>query len=299
MTGVFRRLFDGVRQPELRPYLTMRVAFAAANALPEVVAVPVVQALGRVAARVLAKQSAIVAHHQGRAQGGFSDSRTERRAVSDAFASYGRYWVESLRVGRMSVDTINSRFSIEGLGYIKRSLAAGRGAILAIPHVGGWDVGGAWFVAQGLPMTVVMEALEPPELREWFVALRRSLGLGVVALGPSAGTGVVRALRANQVVALLADRDIAGGGTEVEFFGERTTLPAGPVALAQRLGVALMPTAIYFDGAGHHTVVRPPLDLDGDVDLVTQRLASELEGLIRRAPEQWHLFQPNWPSDRV
>ena len=26
-------------------------------------------------------------------------------------------------------------------------------------------------------------------------------------------------------------------------------------------------------------------------------LASELEALIRRAPDQWHLFQPNWPSD--
>jgi KDO2-lipid IV(A) lauroyltransferase len=30
---------------------------------------------------------------------------------------------------------------------------------------------------------------------------------------------------------------------------------------------------------------------------VTQLLAHELEFLIRRAPEQWHLFQPNWPSD--
>ena len=30
---------------------------------------------------------------------------------------------------------------------------------------------------------------------------------------------------------------------------------------------------------------------------MTQYLARELEYLIRRAPEQWHLFQPNWPSD--
>ena len=25
--------------------------------------------------------------------------------------------------------------------------------------------------------------------------------------------------------------------------------------------------------------------------------AAELELLIRRAPSQWHMFQPNWPSD--
>ena len=29
----------------------------------------------------------------------------------------------------------------------------------------------------------------------------------------------------------------------------------------------------------------------------TQALCSELEDLVRAAPEQWHLFQPNWPSD--
>jgi lauroyl/myristoyl acyltransferase len=29
----------------------------------------------------------------------------------------------------------------------------------------------------------------------------------------------------------------------------------------------------------------------------TQALAAELEILIRRDPTQWHLFQPNWPTD--
>ena len=54
---------------------------------------------------------------------------------------------------------------------------------------------------------------------------------------------------------------------------------------------------------GHHAVVRPaiPVDRRGslreDVTRITQYLARELEVLIGRAPEQWHLFQPNWPSD--
>ena len=53
-------------------------------------------------------------------------------------------------------------------------------------------------------------------------------------------------------------------------------------------------------------MVRPALDtsrtpgasLKEDVARVTQLMAAELEALIRRAPEQWHLMQPNWPSDR-
>jgi phosphatidylinositol dimannoside acyltransferase len=69
--------------------------------------------------------------------------------------------------------------------------------------------------------------------------------------------------------------------------------------LARRTGAPLLPTAIYFEGRGHHAVVGPPVPLDGSVQEVTRGLAVELEKLIRRAPEQWHLFQPNWPSDRV
>jgi len=151
---------------------------------------------------------------------------------------------------------------------------------------------------------VVVETLDPPEVFDWFVGLRRSFGMNVVALGPDAAAQVVRALKSNHIVCLLCDRDIGGGGVEVEFFGERTTLPAGPATLALRTGAPLLPTAAYFRGRGHHGVVGPPVPaerqegLRADVTRITQLLAHELEALIKAAPEQWHLMQPNWPSDR-
>jgi KDO2-lipid IV(A) lauroyltransferase len=116
---------------------------------------------------------------------------------------------------------------------------------------------------------------------------------------------VLKALRDNEVVCLLCDRDLDRTGVEVEFFGERTTLPPGPAMLSLRTGAPILPTAVYFTPRynGHHAIVRPPVPtqrlggLREDVGRVTQLLARELEFLIRRAPEQWHLFQPNWPSD--
>ena len=91
----------------------------------------------------------------------------------------------------------------------------------------------------------------------------------------------------------------------VEFFGEVTTLPAGPAMLSLRTGAPIIPAAVYFTNRynGHHALCMRPLrpqrlgNLREDVARVTQRLAEDLEYLIRRAPEQWHLFQPNWPSD--
>ena len=68
-------------------------------------------------------------------------------------------------------------------------LDKGNGVILALPHLGGWEWAGRWVTDQGLKMTVVVEALDPPELFEWFADLRNELGMTVVPTGPKAGAG--------------------------------------------------------------------------------------------------------------
>ncbi|HEX2047325.1 MAG TPA: phosphatidylinositol mannoside acyltransferase [Acidimicrobiales bacterium] len=284
-----------------RLYHYIRVTAWGARALPRPSAVPVSRALAMavLASPRSARYRHFAAIHQSRARGMVLEGGARKEAVREAFASYARYWMESLRLPVMGPEEVDPTFTIEGLEHIRAAREAGTGAILALPHVGGWEVGGSWLVRQGFPLTVVVEALKPPELFGWFADLRRSQGFTVIPLSRAAGMSVVRALRANQIVALVSDRDITGGGVEVEFFGERTTLPAGPATLASRFGAPLLPTAVYFDGPGHHAVVRPAVPSGGDVAAITQTLAHQLEDLIRGAPEQWHLFQPNWPSDRL
>ncbi|MDP9464383.1 MAG: phosphatidylinositol mannoside acyltransferase [Actinomycetota bacterium] len=228
-----------------------------------------------------------------------------RVAVQQAFDYYARYYLESFRLPTMSKVAVARPFTIDGWQLVLDGLAQGNGVILALPHLGGWEWAGRWMTDQGFKMTVVVEALHPPELFEWFADLRQELGMTVVPTGPKAGPAVLKALRANEAVCLLCDRDLDRSGVEVEFFGERTTLPAGPATLSIRTGAPILPVGCYFTERynGHHALVRPPVSthrfggLRDDVARVTQELARELEFLIRRAPEQWHLFQPNWPSD--
>jgi phosphatidylinositol dimannoside acyltransferase len=226
------------------------------------------------------------------------------RAVDAAFDSYARYWIESFRLPNLSPAEVDAGFSFEGYDPVARAREAGQGVIIALPHLGGWEWAAFWLAEiENVPITAVVEPVEPPELFEWFVEFRRSLGMNVVPLGPRAGAEALQAVRSGEILCLLCDRDIGGGGVEVEFFGERTTLPPGPATLALRTGAPLIPTAIYFDGDGHRAVVEPPLDIERtgglrhDVARVTQDLAHALERLISAAPEQWHLMQPNWPSD--
>ncbi len=158
----------------------------------------------------------------------------------------------------------------------------------------------------GVRVTAVAEALANRRVLKWFLDLRSSLDIDVVlADGGGAMRRLLTALREGQLIALVADRDITGTGVEVEFFGERTALPAGPAALALRTGAVLLPVAAYFkEGRGHHIVIGAPLETeatgsrDDQVADLTQQVAATFEDLIRRAPSQWHLVQPNWPSDR-
>lgn len=251
------------------------------------------------------ERRAMVERHQRRVDPGLSGAALRRR-VQQVYASYGRYYGESFRLPSVGPDELDARLTYEGLEHVERAIDKGIGPLLCLPHLGSWEWSAYWLTrVRDIPVTAVVERIDPPALFDWFVEFREGIGMEIVPLGPEAGRATVAAVKAGRVIALLCDRDIGRGGVEVEFFGERTTLPSGPAVLALRTGAPLLPTAVYDDGPVHHGVVRPPLPAErrgsfrDDVARVTQALAVELEGLIRRAPSQWHLMQPNWPSDHA
>ena len=252
------------------------------------------------------KKRAIVSRHMQRVQPDFSD-RQIRRAVQKSYESYARYYVETFRLPYLNSKQIQSGVSIEGFEHIESALKVGKGVILALPHLGGWEWSGRWLIQSGHKLNAVVEKLESQQLFEMFLQLRRNYGVEVIPLDDSAGVAVQQALARNEIVALLSDRDIQGTGIEVEFFGEKTTIPSGPAFFALRTGAALVPLATYFSKHldGHKTIVRPQIEvkrlatLREDMQRISQHLAIELELLIRRDPAQWHLFQPNWPSDLI
>ncbi len=219
--------------------------------------------------------------------------------VRRGLGSYAQYWVEGAKLTGLSLDEINGRFTIcEGLEHLVAARALGRGVVIALPHVGSWEWGGAHLDSLDLAMTAVAEALEPPELFEWFSAKRAAVGISIVPLTNQVGATLSALLREGAVVGLLCDRDLSGTGVEVTFFGERVTMPAGPATLALRTGATLVAAACYSGpGRDHFAVITPPIAterlgrLREDVVRVTQAVTQEIEGLIRRAPEQWHVLE--------
>lgn len=288
------------RKPIDPSYLLYRAGQAVSTVIPDAALFRTAEIVGSVVARVNTKRRAVVRRNLARV---VTDDL--ERHVDAAFRSYARYWMETLRVPKPGSAAIRARTTGEGLDGLSRYLDAGRGVVFVGPHSGSYDLAGAWLAAQGWRTIAVAEELEPTELFELFRRLRRSVGVDVLPAGKaSTARALLAGLRDGAAVGLVCDRDISGAGIEVEFLGERTLLPSGPAVLSLRTGAPIVAGALYQRPRGrYHVVVLDPIEVEkGKADTervraVTVQIVRRLEELIKREPGQWHLFQPNWPTD--
>jgi phosphatidylinositol dimannoside acyltransferase len=280
---------------------------AVMEALPERVDVGLAMAMAQTyghRSRSARENLAANLRHVLAAPGEDVDEELLNEFVERGFRSYGQYWAEGAKLPAIKPARVYERFVVsEGIDHLYAAKERGKGLIIALPHIGSWEWGGSYLNSLGMGMTAVAEELEPPELFEWFKEKRESIGIRVEPLNDKAGATLLATLRGGGVVGLLCDRDIQGNGIEVEFFGERVTMPAGPATLALRTDATLVAAACYSGPRrDHFAAVTPPIDtartgkLREDVKRVTQLVAHELEGLIRRAPEQWHVLEPRFAS---
>jgi KDO2-lipid IV(A) lauroyltransferase len=223
--------------------------------------------------------------------------------VRDGLRSYARYWREAFTLPSADHRRLRDRLdtAMEGVEYLDAALAVGRGVVAVLPHSGNWDMAGMWFVGRHGPFSTVAERLQPETLYRRFVDYRASLGFDII---PLTGSGsptprLVRRLHAGGLVCLLADRDLTGGGVEVEFFGDTARMPAGPARLAAATGATLLVVGCWFTPDGWGIRLHPPVPVPGrrGVAAATQTVANCFAADIAAHPQDWHMLQPLWTAD--
>lgn len=269
----------------------------------------VVQQLGAAAGVI---SSLLLPHHRRMAARHATRTGLDRalgsrsRAVRKMFASYGRYWGESLWAGPTNVKRVADRFVLEGRELLENTVADGRGVVVVLPHLGNWEMAGVVVWGMDVEVVAVAENLANSYIRDWFSRVRALSGINVVFAHRGLLKKLEKKLATRTAVCLPSDRDLSGRGIPVRFFGEETTLPAGPLLLGIRSGRPVLPVAVYCEKKSlYRAVLKPPLNIPREGSLSerlskgAQLMADAFEDLIRAAPEQWHLLQPNWPSDRA
>jgi len=238
-----------------------------------------------------------------RISGRDEEDEVVRRLSRQCFREFGHYVVELLHVQGWGPDTVEERLEVQGEEHFAEAEAAGKGVIFVSAHMGSAEVAAAIAVRRGYRITSVAERLRPGLLWDWVRTCRAKMGITLLPVSGS-GLGLLRALRRKEMVAFVVDAGVdRGGGVPVTFFGRQTTFPDGPARLARLSGAPLVfGLAVRLRGGRFRAFVGPPLFPDrkrkpaDDARRITQKVAEQFEGFVRRYPEQWYVFREIWPG---
>jgi len=235
-----------------------------------------------------------------------ASTREIRLLSRESMRSYLRYWCEVFRLPDLSHEQIVARVHCFGEEKIAAGLAGGKGVVIVLPHMANYDHGGAWVSLAHAHPTTVAERLKPESLYERFLDYRRELGIEVLPLtgGPPPFRTLLERAREGRLICLVGDRDLTASGVEVDFFGERASMPSGPAAIAVATGADLLPATLWYDGPTLNIRIHDAVEIPVSgsrpekVAVMTQTCADAFASGIDEHPQDWHMLQPLWVGDQ-
>jgi lauroyl/myristoyl acyltransferase len=231
-----------------------------------------------------------------------SDPKALEALVRSAFRNHAHYSLELARAPTFTRRWVSERLVVETPDEVASYLVPNRAVILIGLHLGAIEVPGI-FALQHLGRIVSpMETVSNARIQRYLYSTRATIGIRIVTL-EEAGVELLAALRRNEAVGLVADRDLTGGGIEVEMFGAKTKIPAGPVLLAAETGAPACVSAVRRVGPGRYRGGLRKLEAPAGASrkersrAMLREEARIFEEFIIEAPEQWlALFHPIWPD---
>lgn len=263
--------------------------------------------LGSVLAFAMRKTRSVLRQNLLRVgRGRFSEARISR-LILNTFQNYARYLVDFMAMTSWESRDIPRYFSrYSGQETYRRALRRGKGVLLVTPHLGNWEIGGAFLSAQGFDLNVVSLVASDAATVEIRQQVRERLGIRHIYVGAGEGPlrmlGILNALRRNEIVAMLCDRDSSSTHAVVDLFGQPFVVPTGPVILAQLTGAAIIPSFVVQRHGLYEAFIGKPILVEDPsreeraavVRARTADLAREFEKAINRFPDQWYNFYPSW-----
>jgi Kdo2-lipid IVA lauroyltransferase/acyltransferase len=240
----------------------------------------------------------------------FGDEKTVReiqKIARDAPRYFAVAFVDTLRIPNIIREGFDRYVKAENMDILDEAMRAGKGAILLTGHFGNWELMGAYVAQKNYPIKVVGSPLKNPLLDKLLVDMRNNAGYRNISRGRNA-KGILRALKEGALLGILMDQDIKKlNGVFVDFFGRKAHTPIGPVVLAAKFGIPIIPMFMHLEkDLTYNIQCFDPIELtdtgDTERDIVTntQKCSDVYEKIIRQHPEQWVWIHRRWkqkPND--
>jgi KDO2-lipid IV(A) lauroyltransferase len=187
-----------------------------------------------------------------------------------------------------------------GLENFQR-MERGGGAVLLTAHMGSYDLGAHIFSETSERRIVMVRAPETdPQTR----AFEETHGVQTLRVefntqAADLAFDLLARVRSGEIVAIQGDRVTPGiAAIPAELFGKRTSVPAGPFALAMAARVPIYPTFIVRQGYRSYVLISgEPIEVTRTRDReeafakATAAWTQELERVIRAFWFQWFAFE--------
>lgn len=224
------------------------------------------------------------------------------------YANFGRYLVDFLRVPKVDKQFVDKYIKTENIHYMDEVLKKGNGVIGLTAHLGNWELCAQVMGIMGYKMNAVALTHANKKVDDFFTKQRESKGIQVIPVGVSVRK-CFAALKRNEIVGILGDRDFSGeNGIRVDFFSKTMLAPQGPAVLSLRTKAAIIPAFVIrdeVDDCYFHYIFEKPIypeptgDEQADIRRITEQYIKVIEKIIKKYPKQWFIFHEFWNSSKT
>lgn len=229
------------------------------------------------------------------------DNRKPRRIVRGVLKNVMKNYFDLTKLSQLRLEKLEKSATIEGWHHLTDSVTSARGTIIATAHLGNFEVAAQVLAARGIKLAILVEVFDSTPFLRIIAELRERNGCRILPVSKDGMREGMQILRHGGALIIACDRDIQGSGTEIEFFGQETSLPFGAVSLALRTGAAIVPIfSVRKPGNRFAIYIEPPLRLvdvgnrSHSIRANSERLVAVVERYIRQYPEQWVVLEPIW-----
>jgi KDO2-lipid IV(A) lauroyltransferase len=225
------------------------------------------------------------------------------------FQNYGQYLLDYMVMHRLRPSN-KERWVEEEVGgnYIIEALQGGKGVICITPHLGNWEIGGLLFSFKAGRLNVLTLDERDLDTKSFREEMRRRRGIRNIYVNPKddspmAVIDAVKALRKNEIVAMLGDRIETQKTMTFDFFGKRTPFPIGAAILAMATGAPVLPVFVVMEKSRKYRgIIETPIhfnaasreDREGVIRKGMEKLIKKFEEYIEKYPDQWYNFFTYW-----
>ncbi len=285
-------------------YILFRLAGTVAPLVPRRVGYALMGLLARLMYRLGSRNRDIIQSNVGHVLGDDASAKqidaVARRIFHNLLNNYfDLFWLPAQRT-----EAIAPLVRVFGEENLAEAVAFGKGIIALSVHLGNQELMTKFKAVTDHKLNVVVEHVNNERVFKYLTSLRQSPGINLVPVDTGI-RDIFRALKRNEAVGLVFDRDINESGRVIPLFGSPARLPDGYAVLALRLGAPILPgVCVRTPDGGYALYLDKPLLFEGqanndeDVRRVMTTLAPIMERYINRFTDQWVYFHYVWEDDK-